>query len=148
MMPDEDEVSFARVFDMEKTRREHSGIEGLFSQLQAQPVHSFPAQGVIVEPETHGVYVVRNAAQAVLHVGRTNRGKRDLAQRLTDHLCGTSSFAKGFLVPRAITLRDGCTYQYLEVDDHRTRALLEHLAIGMLCPEHLGLGRDEQDDDG
>lgn len=75
-----------------------------------------------------------------MHVGRSVRGREGLAQRLGNHLRGQSSFAKSYLKGNGRLLREGYTYQYLVVADNRARALLEHLAVGELCPEHLGLG--------
>jgi hypothetical protein len=38
-------------------------------------------------------------------------------------------------------LREGYKFRCLVVQSQRQRALLEALAIGRLCPAHLGLGR-------
>ena len=91
-------------------------------------------------PPEPGVYVIRKS-DAVLHVGRTLRGKNGLYQRLKNHLHGSSSFTHEYLKGKEVVLRDGKhTYQFLVVKNTRTRALLEAYAIGVLCPKHIGLG--------
>jgi hypothetical protein len=56
-------------------------------------------------------------------------------------LCGRSSFTYYFLDGDGSRLREGYSYQYLEVADARHRALLEALAVGWLCPAYLGVGQ-------
>lgn len=41
-------------------------------------------------------------------------------------------------------MRNGCYFKYLEVEDGRKRALLESLAVGELCPAHIGTGEIKQ----
>jgi excinuclease UvrABC nuclease subunit len=116
-------------------------IESLFEQLKKQKAYPFPqANEPLNVPSTQGVYVIRNSAGQVVHVGRTLRGRSGLNQRLKNHLRGQSSFVQSHLEGKASKLRDGYTYQYLEVPDDRKRALLECLAIASHCPEHLGVG--------
>jgi hypothetical protein len=120
---------------------ESQEVKGLFDQLCKQQKKSFPKfrQSLDV-PSMPGVYVIREG-EAVLHVGRTLRGKDGLNQRLKNHLHGSSSFTDKHLKGNGATLReDGYTYQYIEVKCPRKRALLEAYAIGELCPVHLGLG--------
>lgn len=115
-------------------------IKALFKQLQKQKKFPFPAVGNIPDvPETQGVYVIRDSAQRVVHVGRTLRGCAGLRQRLNDHLQGRSSFVRNYLIDRTL-LRNGYTFQYLPVQDNRQRALLENLTTAWHCPAHLGLG--------
>ena len=79
--------------------------------------------------------------EVVLHVGRTQRGKNGLRQRINNHLHGASSFHIEYLKPKRINLRSAqYTYQYLELADARKRALLESYAVGTLCPKHIGTG--------
>src|SRR5437763_563784 len=119
---------------------EYKRIEKLFAQLQRQPSHPFPKVGARLEaPPTQGVYIIRNRASKVAHVGRTVRGAKGLSQRLNNHLRGQSSFVNARFAGDGGKLRNGFTFQYLEVSDERERALLENLTIARLCPEHLGL---------
>jgi hypothetical protein len=120
---------------------EREDIKHLLCQLNSRPKSPFPPSGQRINaPKTQGVYVIRNPAGEVLHVGRTLRGKDGLSQRLNNHLRGQSSFVRAHFNGDGNTLRDGCTFQYLEVDDDPTRALLEHCAVCWLCPHYLGLG--------
>lgn len=121
--------------------RESHEIEGLFRKLCNQPKRFFPRQRQRLDaPSEHGVYIIRKG-EAILHVGRTLRGKYGLHQRLTNHLHGLSSFTNKYLKGKGSVLRnEKYTYQYLELVDSRKRALLEAYAIGTLCPQHVGLG--------
>ena len=89
---------------------------------------------------TQGVYIIRDIERRVSHVGRTLRGQSGLHQRLRNYLAGKSSFVKFHLKGHASKLREGFTYQCLEIKDARQRALVEHFATAALCPLHLGLG--------
>ncbi len=121
----------------------HEGqiVKKLFGRLCKQERLSFPEKyQPLNAPSKMGVYIIRKN-KTILHVGRTHSGKKGIHQRLRDHLYGSSSFTKKYLHGNGTTLREkGYTYQYLELDDSRKRALLEHYAIGTLCPEHLGTG--------
>lgn len=121
--------------------RESLEIKRLFKELGKQEKRSFPKKRQALDaPSAHGVYIIRTR-QLVLHVGRTLRGKKGLYQRLKDHLYGASSFTNEYLRGDGAVLRQGeYTYQYLELADPRKRALLEAYTIGILCPEHIGLG--------
>jgi hypothetical protein len=80
-----------------------------------------------------------------VQVGRTYRGQGGLQRRLSTHL-GTgssSSFTWYYLDRKGSTLRNGFTFQYLEVEDVRARALLEHFATAWHCPKYLRLGQGE-----
>ena len=121
---------------------EHKRLIKLLTKLNDQPQHTFPSSRERLEvPNTHGIYIIRDHAGEVWHVGRTVRGKDGLRQRLRNHLQGQSSFIRAALRGDGSKLRDAFTYQFLEVPDDRTRALLECLAAGSHCPRHIGLGR-------
>jgi hypothetical protein len=120
---------------------ERQEIESLFEEFEKETIYPFPQAGEPLDvPSKQGVYVIRNPAGQVVHVGRTLRGRGGLSQRLNNHLRGQSSFVQTHLEGDASRLRDGYTYQYLEVPDDRKRALLECLAIASHCPQHLGVG--------
>lgn len=116
-------------------------VKKLFKELCAQLEYSFPqARKPVEAPSKPGVYIIRKD-KAVLHVGRTLRGKGGLFQRLMDHLHGASSFTNEYLNGRGATLRKkGYTYQFLALNNPRVRAFLEAYAVGTLCPKHIGLG--------
>ena len=122
---------------------ERKRIETLFESLCAAPLRAFPAGPHPIDaPEEQGVYVIYDRDRQVVHVGRTVRGKRGLIQRLRNHVRGQSSFVRTYLQGDGRRLgRDGYHFRYLVVSDERERALLEALAIGRLCPKHLGLGK-------
>lgn len=116
-------------------------VEKLFKDLLAQSEHTFPMQRErITASNEKGVYIIINTSQSVVHVGRTPRARRGVAQRLKDHLYARSSFTIDYLEGDGDYLRGRYKYKYLVVDDARHRALLEAYAIAHLCPRHLGLG--------
>jgi excinuclease UvrABC nuclease subunit len=118
---------------------ESQEVKRLFSELCVQSGRSFNRQPLDA-PSKPGVYIIRQG-ETVLHVGRTLHGRGGLHQRLENHLHGSSSFTKEYLKGKGAILREGgYTYQYLELEDSRKRALLEAYAIGTLCPKHIGLG--------
>ena len=120
---------------------ERSSIKRLLKRLNRQPRHPFPSARARLEaPNTHGVYIIRDAARRVLHVGRTLRGKNGLRQRLKNHLQAQSSFVITYLKGHGRRLRSGYTFQYLEVTESRSRILLEYAATVWHCPAHLGDG--------
>lgn len=126
---------------------ESEKIRGLFQQLLAQPKYRFPkARKHLDAPTERGVYIIRKG-ETVQHVGSTPLAQDGISQRLSDHLYGRSSFIQGDLHQGiGSTLReDEYTYQCLCVPNSRDRTLLEALAIGTLCPEHVGKGRDEEE---
>lgn len=124
---------------------EKQTVKKLFDRLCQQEKQPFPKKRQPVDaPLKKGVYILRKN-KTILYVGRTLRAKKGIRQRLTDHLRGSSSFTKNYLHGNGATLREkGHTYQYLELDDPRKRALLEHYAIGALCPSHLGTGEPKK----
>ena len=126
---------------------ESQKIAALLVELAAQPHLTFPKErGPIDAPKSAGVYVIRGKASEVLYVGRT-RAKGGLRQRLGGHLADQSVFARALGPDRGKSLRSGYTFQYLVVDIARTRALLEQLATGTLCPRHLGLSSPAEKSD-
>src|SRR5258708_27539141 len=73
--------------------QEQKRIEKLFVDLMREPAAVFPAPGQRLAATTkQGVYVILSQRSRPVHVGRTLRGKRGLAQRLNNHLHGQSSF--------------------------------------------------------
>ena len=121
--------------------REIAAIRALYQKLLRAPRVKFPTAGKRLEASSkHGVYIIYSPRGAVLHVGRTVRGKNGLRQRLYNHIQGNSSFSIQFLSGRGSLLRGNHAYAVLEVASARTRALLEAYAVGSLCPKHLGLG--------
>ncbi len=95
----------------------------------------------LIAPNQKGVYIIYSPRGKVLHVGSTPRAKHGIAQRLRNHLAGQSSFTAKMFNRDGSQLRNGYQYSYRVVKNDRHRALLEALAIGQLCPEHIGLGR-------
>jgi hypothetical protein len=122
---------------------ERARIMALFESLDAQPRIAFPQSRKSIDaPSTQGVYVIRAADGTVLHVGRTVSGQKGLAQRLRNHVSGKSSFVRTYLHGNSDALRSSFSFQYIEVENDRDRALLEHHATAWHCPAHLGLGRE------
>jgi excinuclease UvrABC nuclease subunit len=120
---------------------ENKRVQELFKELCSQPFYAFPQhRKPLTAPSEPGVYIIRKR-KTVLHVGRTLRARDGLHQRLKNHLHGSSSFTNEYLNGKGAMLREkACTYEYLEVQDPRLRALLEAYAVGILCPKHIGLG--------
>ena len=128
---------------MSKQNIERTRVESLLGKLDKQPRLAFPfPRKQIAAPLAQGVYLILDADGVVLHVGRTVSGQKGLAQRLRNHLSGKSSFVRNHLNGNAGLLRSGFTFQCIEVENDRERALLEHHAIAWYCPVHLGLGRE------
>jgi len=121
--------------------KEPKRVEARLKQLNSRKEHAFPDfREPLDAPSEPGVYIIRNPAGRVVHVGRTVRGRKGLFQRLNNHLDGKSSFMRAYLPGNRIKLREGFTYQYLVVPDDRERVLLEYAATVWHCPEHLGVG--------
>ena len=91
-------------------------------------------------PSAKGVYVIYSRSDRIVHVGGTPRGKGGIRQRLKNHLYGQSSFVEKFLRGDGSKLRDGYKFRSFKVENARLRVLLEHDAVGFLCPKHIGLG--------
>jgi len=116
-------------------------VRKLLRQLLKRPLCRFPSPGQSLDaPPSKGVYLIYSPRGRLLHVGRTPKAKRGLAQRLSNHLNSASSFVNLYLDGDGGRLRRGYTYKCLVVGNPRHRALLEALAIGALCPAHVGLG--------
>jgi hypothetical protein len=129
---------------MPEQNKERACVEVLFQQLDAKSCVPFPQVGPLTGvSREQGVYVIRDPANVVVHVGRTVRAANGLLQRLRNHLNGHSSFTRNYLSGNPNELRNGFAFQYIEVPNDRERALLEHFATAWYSPKHLGLGRDE-----
>lgn len=100
----------------------------------------FPESGIVNVSDEQAVYIIYDKNNNVLHVGTTKGGFRGLNRRLYDHLARTSTFRKNFVVPNKLALRKGCKFKYITVTNARTRALLESLTAGLLCPTYFGTG--------
>jgi hypothetical protein len=128
---------------MNGSLEERAHIKQLFDDLLEQRKYPFPQPRKTLDvPYDQGVYIIRDERDRIAHVGRTHRGKYGLNGRLGGHLAGQSSFVGECLKDDRARLRNGYTYQYLKVRNDRTRALLEYLATGLLCPIHCGTGAE------
>lgn len=88
-------------------KSEQESVRVLFIRLMRAPPQTFPrAREKLHAPDKQGVYVIHGPRERVLHVGRTPKARRGIAQRLRDHMCAASSF----------------TNQYLEGDGARCRS--------------------------
>ncbi|WP_155809323.1 hypothetical protein [Bradyrhizobium sp. URHA0013] len=125
--------------------KDAGSVRSLFTELKKTKPKAFPKVGMRLEaPNEQGVYVIYSPSGKVLHVGRTYRGTNGLRQRLANHLHAASSFTEQYLKGHGARLRSGYKFAFLAVPQPRQRALLEALAIGLLCPAHLGLGEKKQ----
>lgn len=120
------------------SEREH--VEKLFNQLVKSAYHNFPLTGKVLVSSKQGVYIVLSKKNQVLHVGKTARAKNGLNQRLTNHLRGQSSFSREYTNKEGIDLRQTGKFKIIEIEDNRIRSFVEALAIGKLCPAHIGTG--------
>jgi hypothetical protein len=121
---------------------EAAAIKTLMKDLTASDPMSFPQKGKRLDaPTMGGVYIIYSPSGIVVHVGRTPSGKGGIRQRLNDHLHNSSSFTRKYLGGKGAKLRRGYTFRALVVGNPRKRALLEYLAIGLLCPRHVGVGK-------
>jgi hypothetical protein len=123
-----------------KKLNEPSIIEGLFEKLTSSNFHIFPMKCKINVSDSHGVYIIYNPQNEVLHVGNTPSGRKGLNQRLYNHISCTGVFYEKYLKPNKIKMRGTYKFKYLEVADIRQRALLEAYSAGKLCPLHFGTG--------
>jgi hypothetical protein len=119
---------------------ESQRIKKLFGNLITSHLYIFPVSGKVKVSLLHGVYILYDSNDIVLHVGMTPYGKDGLNQRLYNHISKTGVFYREYLKPNEICLRGIGKFRYIEVDDARTRALLEALTAGILCPLHFGTG--------
>jgi GIY-YIG catalytic domain len=119
---------------------ERNRVQQLFEALNRVSISLFPrGSESIAVPRKRGVYVIRDPDNAVVYVGRTTRAKNGLHQRLRNHMAGKSALVRVLLQGDTSKLREGFSYQFLEVEDDRERALLEHIATAWHCPKVLGL---------
>lgn len=123
--------------------QEAERIKELFNTLINSELYKFPIAGKVVVSKDQGVYIIFNSESCAAHVGNTVRGKEGLNQRLNNHLKNQSTFAQKFISPNNYSLRSEFRYQYIVVPSARDRALLQALAIGLLCPLHLGTHGDK-----
>ena len=124
---------------MNQKINEPQQIMNLYNLLIDSSKYDIPAIGKITISQKQGVYIIYGE-EAVLHVGKTNGGKEGLDQRLLNHVRNQSSFSKLYMQPNKISLRGMAKFQFIEVEDARSRSLLEALTAGLLCPMHIGLG--------
>jgi hypothetical protein len=116
-------------------------IKAKLNQLLKSPLLRFPVSGDrLTAPYLQGVYIIYDPKGRVAHVGRTVRGKRGLHQRINNHLHGRSSFVIKALKGKGVRLRQGFKFRFIAIENSRLRALIEAIAIGQLCPDHLGDG--------
>lgn len=120
-------------------------IKELLNELLKEPLKYFSDNDTISKLTiAQGVYIIYQD-KSILHVGRTYRAKQGIKQRIKNHLYGNSSFMKYFDKMNKEKLKKYCTFKYIEVKSDRKRALLEFLAIGILCPEYLGEHRGKKE---
>jgi hypothetical protein len=124
----------------QKQIEEFKQIEILYDKLLSSEFHIFPEKGKVNISNNHGVYIVFNPTNEVLHVGTTPSAKNGLNQRLYNHISNTGVFSKRYLQPNNINMRGTHKFKYLEVGNHRLRSLLEAYKAGRLCPLHFGTG--------
>jgi len=120
--------------------KELAKIEKLFEKLINAKEEVFPEmRGKLSAPEKKGVYLIINPKNQIVHVGNTPRAKKGIAQRLKNHINGSSSFKYHFLNGDGSKLRGKYKYKCLVVENPRNMVLLEAYAIAHLCPKHLGV---------
>lgn len=115
-------------------------IMSLHKELIKSEKFIFPVKGKVNVSKNHGVYIIYDPNDIVLHVGMTPYGKDGLDQRLYNHISKTGVFYRNFLQPRGIEMRGKYFFRFIVVENAKTRALLEALTAGLLCPEHFGTG--------
>jgi hypothetical protein len=115
-------------------------IKRWYEKLTTSELHPIPEKGRVEKSTKQGVYIIYDINYCVLHVGRTNGGKNGIDQRILNHIRNQSSFSKLYMRPNGISLRNSSQFRFIEIDDPRIRSLLEALAIGLLCPLHIGTG--------
>lgn len=115
-------------------------IMSLYETLIVSDKLMFPSKGKVNVSKRHGVYIIYNHNDIVLHVGMTPYGKGGLDQRLYNHISKAGVFYSKYLQPRGIEMRGKYFFRFIEVENPRIRALLEALTAGLLCPLHFGTG--------
>lgn len=120
---------------------ECENLKKLYKELINSDLFYFPSKGKIENATNElGVYIIFSPKNKVLHVGRNKTAEDGLNQRLYGHLVNGSSFSKNYLERNGQVLRTGYKFKYLIVQEARTRALLEALTAGFLCPSYIGIG--------
>jgi len=126
---------------MKKMTPDQKAVRALYSELMRSTPQTFPVRGEKLHaPDRQGVYVIYDSRDNVVHVGRTPKAKRGIAQRLRNHMAAASSFTNMFLEGNGSKLRGKYTFRCIVVENPKHRAFLEAYAIGHLCPAHIGLG--------
>ncbi|HNR19083.1 MAG TPA: GIY-YIG nuclease family protein [Bacteroidia bacterium] len=112
----------------------------LNKKLIAQDLFPFTCKGERINvSEKHGVYIIYDKNEKVLHVGRTVRGEGGLNKRLNNHRCGKSSFMRNFFKDKEKRLwSGGYQFRYIKVADDKMRTYVEALTTGLECPEYIG----------
>lgn len=126
---------------MKRRQSEPQAIETLLKKLQSAPCQRFKKlPRDLKATKRRGVYIIYDPSGRVVHVGRTPKAAGGIMQRLRNHMHGQSSFCEHYLKGDGSKLWSAkYTYRCLVVHSNRRRALLEALAIGSLCPRHLGI---------
>jgi hypothetical protein len=107
----------------------------MFEHLMADARRPFPKLGEKPDaPKEPGVYVIYDRKNQVDHVGEST----SIAGRLRGHVSNASSYVNTSLGGRGDRLRRGYKFRCLKVKNPRERMLLQALAIGLLCPRHIG----------
>lgn len=121
--------------------REQRQLRVLFDKLTHASPTQFPiARAKLNAPDRQGVYIIINPRGRVVHVGCTPKARGGIAQRLRNHMANASSFTTKYLNGDGSKLRGRYSFRCLVVKNPRHRVLLEALAIGRLCPAHIGHG--------
>jgi len=120
---------------------EATEIMDLYNKLVSSEKYTFPSKGKVNISRKHGVYIIYDTNDIVLHVGMTPYGKEGLDQRLYNHISKTGVFYREYLKPNKIEMRGKYQFRIIEVSNPRKRALLEALTAGLLCPSHFGTGK-------
>jgi hypothetical protein len=116
-------------------------IMALLRKLKKRPIKTFPVLHQKIDaPQKPGVYIIYSPRGRVEHVGES----RSIAGRLRGHMGNSSSYVNKSLRRRGAQLRGAYRYRYLTVVSPRRRMLLQAMAIGQLCPRHLGDRRLQQ----
>lgn len=112
----------------------------LHNLLLNSELYLFPKKGKVDVSIEQGVYIIYNQKGIVLHVGKTDRAKNGLNQRLQNHLRNQSSFSKKYLIPNTVNIRFEGRFKYIEIENDRLRTFTEAFTVGKLCPKHVGTG--------
>ena len=112
-------------------------IKALYGKLHNIKREVFPKERrqPLNAPEEAGVYVIYDPKGKVDHVGEST----SIARRLRDHMGARSSYVIKSLNNDGSQLRSKrYKFRCLPVSTPRQRMLLQALAIGLLCPRHIG----------